>query len=86
MRIAIIGAGVGGMAAAYDLHRAGHEVILFEAAKSPGGLAAGFKDPSWVWSVEQYYHHCFEGDVRLFALLDQLGLKNRLEWHNGTTG
>jgi len=74
MRIAIIGAGVGGMAAAYDLHRAGHEVTIFEAAKSVGGLAAGFKDPHWDWSVEQYYHHWFTSDQDILGLIKELGL------------
>ena len=78
MRIAIIGAGVGGMAAAYDLHRAGHEVILFEAAKSVGGLAAGFKDPHWDWSVEQYYHHWFTSDKDILGLIKELGLSEKV--------
>lgn len=36
-RIAIIGAGVGGLAAALDLTRAGFEVLVFERAPAPGG-------------------------------------------------
>jgi 1-hydroxycarotenoid 3,4-desaturase len=36
-RIAIIGAGVGGLAAALDLTRAGFEVLVFERALAPGG-------------------------------------------------
>ena len=36
MRIAIIGAGFGGMAAAYDLRKAGHEVIIYESANYAG--------------------------------------------------
>ena len=43
MKIAIIGAGFGGLAAAYDLRRAGHEVTIFESADYAGGLASGFK-------------------------------------------
>jgi len=39
MKIAIIGAGFGGMAAAWDLARAGHEVSLYEAGTEVGGLA-----------------------------------------------
>jgi protoporphyrinogen oxidase len=74
MRIAIIGAGVGGMAAAYDLHRAGHEVTIYEAASSVGGLAAGFKDSHWDWSVEQYYHHWFTSDHDILGLMKELGL------------
>ena len=36
-RIAVIGAGVGGLAAALDLARSGVEVLLFERAAAPGG-------------------------------------------------
>jgi 2-polyprenyl-6-methoxyphenol hydroxylase-like FAD-dependent oxidoreductase len=32
MEIAIIGAGYGGMAAAWDLRRAGHNVTIYESA------------------------------------------------------
>ncbi|HET6847057.1 MAG TPA: FAD-dependent oxidoreductase, partial [Anaerolineales bacterium] len=56
MKIAIIGAGFGGMAAAYDLRKAGHEVTIFEAADHVGGLASGFKAPGWKWTVEKFYH------------------------------
>ena len=40
MKIAIIGAGIGGMAAAYDLANAGHQVTIYEAADHAGGLAS----------------------------------------------
>jgi 1-hydroxycarotenoid 3,4-desaturase len=36
-RIAVIGAGVGGLAAAIDLAGSGFEVLLFERAQAPGG-------------------------------------------------
>ncbi|MEM9145155.1 MAG: 1-hydroxycarotenoid 3,4-desaturase CrtD [Pseudomonadota bacterium] len=39
MRVAIIGAGLGGLAAAAELAHRGYEVHLFEAASSPGGKA-----------------------------------------------
>jgi len=52
MKIAVVGAGFGGMAAAYDLARAGHQVTIYEADSFVGGLASGFKEPHWRWSVE----------------------------------
>ncbi len=36
-RVAIVGAGIGGLAAAIDLARQGVEVLVFEAGASPGG-------------------------------------------------
>jgi protoporphyrinogen oxidase len=73
MRVAVIGAGVGGLAAAYDMSRAGHEVTIFEAADHVGGLAAGFKEPHWEWSVEKFYHHWFATDRHILGLIDELG-------------
>jgi 1-hydroxycarotenoid 3,4-desaturase len=37
VRVAVIGAGIGGLAAALDLSRAGFEVLLFERADTAGG-------------------------------------------------
>jgi protoporphyrinogen oxidase len=71
--VAIIGAGFGGMAAAYDLARAGHQVTIYEAAPAVGGLSGGFKEPHWDWSVEQYYHHWFASDRHILGLIDELG-------------
>ena len=46
-RVAIVGAGVTGLTAAYDLSESGHEVTLYESANQVGGLSAGFKAPHW---------------------------------------
>ncbi len=77
-RVAVIGAGIGGMAAAYDLVRAGHQVTIFEASDQVGGLAAGFKAPHWDWSVEKYYHHWFASDEHMLGLIDELGWRDRV--------
>ena len=73
MKIAVVGAGLGGLAAAYDLTRAGHQVVVYEAQDVVGGLAAGFTTPEWDWSVEKYYHHWFEGDRAILDLIDEVG-------------
>ena len=74
-KVAIVGAGIGGMAAAFDLARAGRKVTIFEAADYVGGLASGFIEPHWDWSVEKYYHHWFASDHHMFELMDQLGFR-----------
>jgi len=78
MRIAIIGAGHGGMAAAYDLRKAGHDVVIYEAADYVGGLASGFKEPHWDWSVEKFYHHWFQSDSSMLGLMEELGLRDKV--------
>lgn len=78
MKVAIIGAGFGGMAAAYDLRKAGHEVTIYESADFVGGLASGFKEPGWKWSVEKFYHHWFASDKYMLGLIDELGLRDKV--------
>ena len=78
MKIAIIGAGYAGLSAAYDLRRAGHEVTIFEAAESAGGLASGFKEPHWDWSVEKFYHHWFQTDSSMLGLIRELGWEDKV--------
>jgi protoporphyrinogen oxidase len=78
MKIAIIGAGFSGMAAAYDLSRAGHKVTIFEAAEAVGGLASGFKEPGWEWSVEKFYHHWFASDKHMLGLIKELGWEDKV--------
>jgi len=91
MKIAIIGAGFGGMAAAFDLQKAGHQVTIFESADYVGGLASGFKEPHWDWSVEKFYHHWFQTDKPMLDLIQDLGWEDQVlfprpltvMYHNG---
>ncbi len=78
MKIAIVGAGIAGMSAAYDLARDGHQVQIYEASHQVGGLASGFKEPHWDWSVENYYHHWFASDEHMLGLIEELGLSEKV--------
>jgi protoporphyrinogen oxidase len=77
-RIAIVGAGVAGLAAAHDLQKAGCAVTIYEAAPQVGGLAAGFKAAHWDWTLEKFYHHWFAADKDMFALIDELGWSDKV--------
>jgi protoporphyrinogen oxidase len=84
-RIAIIGAGATGLAAAYDLARAGAEVVIYEAGEEVGGLAAGFKDDNWDWTLEKFYHHWFANDDHVLGLIKELGAEDKLLFPRPTT-
>ena len=77
-KIAIIGAGFTGLAAAWDLSCQGFQVEVFEANSFPGGLAAGFKSHDWQWAVEHHYHHIFKTDRAVRTLLKEMNLEQKL--------
>ncbi len=77
-QVAIIGAGAAGLAAAYDLSRAGYAVTVYEAGAEVGGLAAGFRDEGWEWTLEKFYHHWFANDDAVLGLIKELGAEDRL--------
>ncbi len=85
MKIGIIGAGIAGMTAAYDLAKAGHQVIIFEASDRVGGLASGFRESHWEWSLERFYHHLFETDTAMRGLVDEIGYSDNLFFRKAVT-
>ena len=84
-KTAIIGAGIGGMSAAYDLAKIGKKVVIFEASDHVGGLATGFKEPHWDWTVERFYHHWFHSDEHMLGLIDELGWTDKVIFPKPTT-
>lgn len=80
MKIAIIGAGAGGLSAAYDLSKAGHDVTIFEAGAEVGGLAAGFKAEGWDWTLEKFYHHWFSTDEAVLDLINEIGQAGKVQF------
>lgn len=73
MKIAVIGAGFTGLAAARLLTNHGASVTVFEKDEEPGGLALGFQDPKWEWSLEKHYHHWFTNDQSILTLAKNVG-------------
>lgn len=83
MRICIIGGGLTGLTAAYHLGR-DHEVDLYEKRRCLGGCVSSYEIGDY--RIEEFYHHCFAGDSRLFSLMESLRIADRLEWLKGTSG
>src|SRR3989344_1075742 len=74
MQIGIIGAGFTGLTAARTLQKQGHEVTIFEQESIPGGLAMGFQQPKWNWSLEKHYHHIFTSDSAIRTLSKEINV------------
>ena len=83
-RVAVVGAGFSGLAAAYELAKRGHRPILFETEAEVGGLAAGF--PVGDSRIERFYHHWFTSDRYVPELLAELGLADRIVYSSTRTG
>ncbi len=73
MKIGIIGAGFTGLSAAFALSKKGHDVEVFERDDKPGGLAIGYQEKEWKWSLEKHYHHWFTNDKFVLNLAKEIG-------------
>lgn len=76
--IGIVGGGIAGLSAAYRLQRAGHDVQVFEASDSVGGLAATYETRGD--RIEAFYHHLSKSEQTIVELAEDLGIGNRVEW------
>lgn len=83
-KIAIIGAGPMGLAAAYALSHHGESVDLYEYDDRVGGMSAHFDFNGL--SIERYYHFVCHHDDALFELLEQLGIADKLHWADTKMG
>jgi protoporphyrinogen oxidase len=77
--VAVLGAGVAGLVAAYRIAEAGHEVDVYERWPGLGGQAATL-DVGGGHLLERYYHHLFTSDRHIAALYEELGMPDELEW------
>ena len=85
MKIVIVGAGYTGLAAAFDLVRAGYAVEIIEQDQEVGGLAGTFELQPGV-RIEKFYHHWFTSDTAVLDLIKELGLGDKLCYRNSNTG
>jgi protoporphyrinogen oxidase len=83
-RVVVVGAGAMGLAAAYHAAKRGHDVEVLEASPQAGGMAAHFDFDGL--SIERFYHFVCKADAPTFALLDELGLGDRMRWRTTSMG
>lgn len=83
-RVAIVGGGVTGMAAADFLSQHGVACTIYERDDVLGGLAGSFEVDGV--RLERFYHHLFTSDTSMAALIEELGLGEDLEWKPTVTG
>ncbi len=72
MRVAIVGSGLAGLAAAVDLCDAGHQVDLYEARAFVGGKVGSWEDAGGN-HIEMGLHVFFFNYANLFALMRKVG-------------
>jgi protoporphyrinogen oxidase len=83
-RVAIIGGGFGGLAAAWELTRRGVTPIVLEADDAVGGLAGSFEVNGE--RLERFYHHWFTSDTHVAELAQELGTEDRIVYRATRTG
>ena len=84
MEIGIIGAGVAGLAMAWEALRQGHRPSVFEQAPFLGGQASTFLVGDQ--PLERGYHHLFLSDTDILELIDEIGLGHKMQWFESSVG
>jgi protoporphyrinogen oxidase len=77
VRVAVLGAGMAGLAAGHRLTKQGHEAVVYERWPGLGGQAATIDVGDGVL-LERYYHHLFTSDQEIHDLCREIGLEDEL--------
>ena len=84
MRVGVVGGGAAGLAAAYELVKAGVSVSVYERAPFLGGQASTF-DVAGA-RLERGYHHLFNSDTDIISLMEEIGLGDRVRYIESKVG
>jgi oxygen-dependent protoporphyrinogen oxidase len=74
-RIAILGAGITGLAAAWHLRRAGFTPVVFEKSARAGGAIGAVRDGGWLHELGP--NSLLEGSPEMAKFIDEVGLGAR---------
>ena len=80
-RIAIVGGGLAGIAAALQLVEADCQPIIIESRKILGGRATSFVDPRSGEVIDNCQHVLMGCCTNLIDLYDRLGVLDKIDWH-----
>jgi oxygen-dependent protoporphyrinogen oxidase len=76
--VAVVGAGVSGLAAAYRLRSEGVAVTVFEAQSAVGGKIQSYSKDGLIW--EKGPNTMVETEPEVKSLIDELGLREKQQW------
>jgi protoporphyrinogen oxidase len=82
--VIVIGAGFGGLSAAWELVQRGVRVTVCEADDEVGGLAGSFEVGGT--RLERFYHHWFTSDTHVLDLVRELGREDQVLHRPTRTG
>lgn len=81
-KIAIIGGGFSALNLAWQLINDDDaeklRIEIFDKNPQLGGMAGGFKEKNWNWTLEKHYHHLFAKDSAFEKFLKSLALEKQL--------
>ncbi len=78
MKVAVVGGGVTGLAAAYHLVNNGVNVTIYESGETLGGQVRTIEVGGN--QIEIFYHHLFRSDTVVIELIKKLGHGSDLAW------
>jgi len=83
--VAIVGAGLAGLAAACALSDSGFRVILFERRPYLGGRASSYEHPGTGEIVDNCQHVLFGSCTNLIAFYRTIGIEDKIRWFDRMT-
>ncbi len=84
LRVAVLGGGISGLAAAHFLAKAGHRPVVLESSYQLGGVELDFEHLGI--RLDRRPNVLRSGDAELLALVVDLGLADQLVWGDTATG
>lgn len=84
LRVAVLGGGITGLAAAHFLAKAGHRPIVFEASPELGVLVTDFEHLGT--RLDRWPRVVRPDDSELLAVIAEVGLADQLQWSDTAAG